>query len=689
MITELVKILAQFDDQASPGIKNLQGATSEFLTGLAAGAATAAAAFLSVQAVFQGFADSIARADALDDLSEKTGIATEKLGELSYAARVAGGKDVGDLASAFRFLTRSMSKTGEESSKQAEAFAEIGVSATDATGNLRATDEVFGDIADKFQTLENGPEKAALALKLFGGAGTELIPILNKGREGIAELKREAEQLGLIIPAEQAAAAGEFGDNLERVTSIAEGLFNTLSGALLPALNAMLNEIVSSAKEGGILRDVLNGIGVVFQSIVVPAVKLGAAVFNGFLATLKLIGKTLGAVAAGVVALMSGDFNGAKAAVSGLGDDFKQVADDVATFQAKLFETPKAATAVDEGTKRTSTSLKKVGKAAKEAKSELEALVNQLKVSNDTFGLTDEQIAQYEAAAKYLKDINAGVPKDRARALYEEATALISVNAELKRNAEARKQSEKEAEAARKAAEDDAKRAAQELESLVSGTSQAIFDSVSRNIAILDQALQDGKIKSEQYYEAVGIQFERLKDKSKVTAEESVLFWEEAAKGIQGNLQTFFFDALQGNFSDLGDAIKKTIDNIIAQMLAAQVAAALFGNSFGQKGGQLGGFVGQGVNFLSGLFGGARASGGDVQAGRAYIVGERGPEPFIPKVNGTILPNASLQGGGSTMHVTVSAIDSKDFLTKMAEVKREMADMMNNTNRSYRLKGAY
>lgn len=688
MITELVKILAQFDDQASPGIKNLQGLTGEFLGGLVAGAAAAAAAFVSVQAVFQGFADSIARADALDDLSEKTGIATEKLGELSYAAKVAGGKNVNDLANAFKFLTKSMARTGEESSKQAEAFEEIGVSATDASGKMRDTDEVFGDIADKFQGLADGPEKAALALKLFGGAGTEMIPILNKGREGLAELKKEAEELGLIIPAEQAKAAGDFGDNLERVGSIAEGLFNTMSGALLPAMNVFLDEIVSAAKEGGILRDVLNGIGAAFTNVVVPAVKVGAAIFNGFMVTLKLVGKTIGAVAAGVVALLSGDFAGAKAVVSGLGDDFKQVAADVSAFQAKLFETPAAGAAVETGGKKVTTKLKKIGKAAKEAKSELESLVASLKVSNDTFGLTDEQVAQYEAAAKYLKDINAGVPKDKARALYEEATALITVNAELKRNAEARKASEKESADARKKAEDDAKRAAQELENLVSGTSQAIFDSVARNIDILDQALQDGKIKSAQYYEAVGIQMERLKDKSKESAEQTVVFWEEAAKGIQQNFQSFFFDAMQGNFSDLGDAIKKTIDSIIAQMLAAQVAAALFGSSFGQKGGSIGGLVGQGIGFLGGLFGGARAGGGDVQAGRVYMVGERGPEPFIPKQAGTILPNAALQGGNQ-ISISVSAIDSKDFLSKMSEVRREVADMMNTTNRNYRLKGAY
>jgi len=49
---------------------------------------------------------------------------------------------------------------------------------------------------------------------------------------------------------------------------------------------------------------------------------------------------------------------------------------------------------------------------------------------------------------------------------------------------------------------------------------------------------------------------------------------------------------------------------------------------------------------LGSFFGGARAAGGPVDAGRTYLVGEQGPELFIPGSNGTIAPNAALTGGG-------------------------------------------
>lgn len=57
---------------------------------------------------------------------------------------------------------------------------------------------------------------------------------------------------------------------------------------------------------------------------------------------------------------------------------------------------------------------------------------------------------------------------------------------------------------------------------------------------------------------------------------------------------------------------------------------------------------------FSNSYGGARASGGPVKAGLTYLVGEQGPEPFVPSTNGTILPHGALQGGGSASPVTIA-----------------------------------
>ena len=59
-----------------------------------------------------------------------------------------------------------------------------------------------------------------------------------------------------------------------------------------------------------------------------------------------------------------------------------------------------------------------------------------------------------------------------------------------------------------------------------------------------------------------------------------------------------------------------------------------------------GSFGGGGIfGFLGNIF---KANGGPVAGGNPYVVGEKGPELFVPKSSGTIVPNNQLGGGGST-----------------------------------------
>ena len=64
---------------------------------------------------------------------------------------------------------------------------------------------------------------------------------------------------------------------------------------------------------------------------------------------------------------------------------------------------------------------------------------------------------------------------------------------------------------------------------------------------------------------------------------------------------------------------------------------------------------------LTGLFGGTKiggflgfANGGRPPVGKASIVGERGPEIFVPRTAGTIIPNNQIGGGGDITNITVN-----------------------------------
>ena len=114
----------------------------------------------------------------------------------------------------------------------------------------------------------------------------------------------------------------------------------------------------------------------------------------------------------------------------------------------------------------------------------------------------------------------------------------------------------------------------------------------------------------------------------------------------------------------IANALMQTAAKMIAQYIALGIARMFAGMSPGNfaPSGALPavGDVGTGFNFDAGAmlnFGGFKANGGPVSSGQTYMVGERGPELFVPGRSGTIVPNDKM-GGGGEVNVVVN-VDAK------------------------------
>lgn len=169
--------------------------------------------------------------------------------------------------------------------------------------------------------------------------------------------------------------------------------------------------------------------------------------------------------------------------------------------------------------------------------------------------------------------------------------------------------------------------------------------------AKLNELLRLGAINADTFARATFALDETL-GRVKEVGKELDTFAKTAAKNIQGAIGDGLVDILQGNFKDIGSNFKRLIDRMVAEAAAAQIARALFGGSV--EGGSGGGLLGSALSAIGGAlgFGGAKAGGGDVMSGRSYLVGEQGPERFVPRTAGTIVPNAALAGGGKALQVT-------------------------------------
>lgn len=126
---------------------------------------------------------------------------------------------------------------------------------------------------------------------------------------------------------------------------------------------------------------------------------------------------------------------------------------------------------------------------------------------------------------------------------------------------------------------------------------------------------------------------------------ESIKLQEQALESVQSNMENNFMSIIDGSKSAkeaFGDMVRYIINEAVriqfVQPLVQSITGGLFGGGFG-----------------FGLFG-ARASGGPVMPGKPYLVGESGPELFIPGKRGTVANSQQTQtmakGGGET-HIVV------------------------------------
>jgi hypothetical protein len=160
-------------------------------------------------------------------------------------------------------------------------------------------------------------------------------------------------------------------------------------------------------------------------------------------------------------------------------------------------------------------------------------------------------------------------------------------------------------------------------------------------------------------------------------------FAEQAARNMQDSFADFLFDP----FSDGIRGMLKGFIDVLRRMVAEAAAASIFESLFKGSGG-LGGFFG---TLLSGIGAGVgtRASGGPVTGGNPYIVGEKGPELFVPGSSGSIVPNGM---GGVVVNVGDTNINGSNLdqrqMAAVLKVHREatIAEIVTGLQRNrYRL----
>lgn len=251
--------LQQDMDRASRVVSSWESRTQRTLAGVKTAFAGLGVA-IGTGAFVAGVKNAINAMDDLGKMSQRVGVSVESLSALKFAGDLAD-VSMEQLSTGLRQLSKNMADMQAGTGDAQQAFMALKINVEGSKGSLKTTEQVLFEIADKFAKMEDGAGKTAIAMRIFGKSGDELIPLLNQGAKGLRENAEEARKFGLIISTEAAKRAEEFNDNLARIGTTSKALGFALAEELLPPLSRVAEKMAEAIREGegfgGVLRSLL------------------------------------------------------------------------------------------------------------------------------------------------------------------------------------------------------------------------------------------------------------------------------------------------------------------------------------------------------------------------------------------------------------------------------------------------
>ena len=210
-------------------------------------------------------------AEQFDQLSQKTGIAVDKL-EGYRVALARNGIEAESLTTAFKTLSKDLSTLTTTGSSATGALESMGIG---IETSLKGTDAVMRAVADRFQHMADGAEKSRLAVELFGKSGLQLIPILNQGSAGLDAAIKKSAEFGLILTQTQRGALTTFDDAVDDMGSALQGFKMQLGAAFAPAMTTIVQAMTASIV---FLKDTFNAFADAGEKLTIRLGAMAAAV---------------------------------------------------------------------------------------------------------------------------------------------------------------------------------------------------------------------------------------------------------------------------------------------------------------------------------------------------------------------------------------------------------------------------
>ena len=327
--------------------------------------------------------------DRLNDLRKISSLTVEELGGLGKAAKL-NGSNLEDVAKAIGIMNGNVAKGSD-------AFARLSISTKTASGDFRQSRDILLDVADRFSTMRDGVQKAAIAQEIFGKSGRELIPLLNEGRQAIeGQMEAYAQSGGMTT--RLAEQSDQFNDILTVLNGNVTATKNNFVSGLLPALIDIGNAFTQATGSATLFSSIGQSIGVVLKGIVI-AVATAAG-------TIKSLGIAIDGIARQSIAITNLDFSKAMQ----IGDRYFKSIDNNAKGTAEFIKTIVNG---DQQIEQATKGQQKLIDLQERMPTATGAAIKAVQKQNKEYNIQLYLLRQYEEEAKRARDITESVATEQ------------------------------------------------------------------------------------------------------------------------------------------------------------------------------------------------------------------------------------------------------------------------------------
>lgn len=190
-------------------------------------------------------------ADELSDTARAIGVTTEALQEYQYVLKKSGQEEE-DAARALSDFREKFGAARAELSKEAvNPFRALGLSAEDLKA-FPTVEAALADVIARIGELSSTAEQAAIAEKL----GLEpMLPAIQMGAAAIADLRREAHELGVVMDGELVRRAADAQDEFETLSKVIDIQLKSAIVDLAPAITMIIGLVADLARAFGDMAD--------------------------------------------------------------------------------------------------------------------------------------------------------------------------------------------------------------------------------------------------------------------------------------------------------------------------------------------------------------------------------------------------------------------------------------------------